>query len=66
MASMNGIERQRRLHFLTQRELADVLGVTIQTISNWERGTSAPGTKMLILMSEYFAVPVDDLLKTYE
>lgn len=27
---------------LTQRQLADVLGVTISTVSNWERGVQVP------------------------
>ncbi len=32
----------RTLQNITQRELADALGVTTDTIANWERGRSVP------------------------
>jgi len=34
--------RLRKSHDLTQKQIADALGVTVQTISNWEVGRAEP------------------------
>ncbi|HAX75026.1 MAG TPA: XRE family transcriptional regulator [Cyanobacteria bacterium UBA11372] len=34
--------RLRKLRHLTQKELADALGVTENTVANWERGRAIP------------------------
>lgn len=36
------IQRARHRKRLTQRELADELGVSASTVANWERGTHFP------------------------
>lgn len=35
----------RQVHHLTQAELAAALGVTVQSVSNWESGRSTPWDK---------------------
>lgn len=32
------LKKQRKLRELTQEQLADILGVSFQSISKWERG----------------------------
>jgi DNA-binding XRE family transcriptional regulator len=38
----NKIKEAREAAGVTQRVLADGLGVTIQTVGNWERGVTTP------------------------
>ena len=43
----------------TQKELANMLGVSVQTISKWERGDGMPDLKTLCKMAELFSVSID-------
>lgn len=52
---------------LTQREFADLLGVTISTVSNWERGVQVPRltfeqTKKVMDAS---GLSIDDLVQAF-
>ena len=52
----------RRAKRLTQGQLADVVGVSFQTISKWENGTAMPDVTYLPKLAEFFEVSVDQLL----
>lgn len=56
------LKRLRRENNLTQENLADFLGVTFQTVSNWERGSSYPDITMLPIIANYFKISIDELL----
>ncbi len=56
------IKKLRREKELTQETLAEFLGVTFQSISNWERGESFPDITMLPEIAGFFKVSVDELL----
>ena len=56
------IKRLRREKDLTQETLAEFLGVTFQSVSNWERGESYPDIAMLPEIAGFFKVSVDELL----
>ncbi len=56
------IKRLRREKELTQETLAEFLGVTFQSISNWERGESFPDITMLPEIAGFFKVSLDELL----
>ena len=47
---------------ITQQELADIVGVSFQTISKWENGGAMPDITYLPILAEYFGVSVDQLM----
>ena len=58
------IKNARTIKKLTQEQVAEDLNVSRQTISNWEMGVSVPNINTLILISEKFDIPVDEMLKS--
>lgn len=46
---------------LTQREVAKLLGVTQQTIFNWEQGKQEPKVKQAIELSKLYNLPLDNI-----
>ncbi len=48
---------------LTQDQVAESLGITRQTMSNWENGRSYPDIERVIGLSELYALSLDELLK---
>lgn len=57
------IKENRNMLNFTQKELADQLHVSRQTISNWEVERSYPDIESLILLSDIFNLSLDKLLK---
>ena len=53
----------RKLHHLSQEELAEKIGVSRQTLSKWETGESLPDIVKCTLLAEVFGVTLDDLVK---
>lgn len=51
---------------ITQRELAQAVGVTDQTISNIERGASRPDLETALSIARYFGRPVESLFAPSE
>lgn len=51
---------------LTQEQVAEILGVSRQTISNWENDKSYPDIISVIKMSDIYSVSLDHLLKEEE
>lgn len=56
------IAEQRKLLRITQRELADMLGVTNRTVSKWETGTGMPDIGVLPALAEILGTTVDCIL----
>lgn len=57
------LQKIRSDNNLTQEELAAMLHVTRQTVSNWEHEKSYPDLESLIKISEHFDISVDMMLK---
>lgn len=57
------IKQKRKDKGLTQEELAEILFVSRQTVSNWENGKTLPDIDSLILLSEALDVSIDELVK---
>ena len=58
-------ERVRKLRDqrnLSQKQLADRLGVKKQTVSNWENGNAMPSMDMFIKLIEFFNTTPNHLL----
>lgn len=47
---------------LTQQEAADKIGVTVDTMSNWERAKSFPNALQIRRIEEVYGVPYDNLI----
>lgn len=47
---------------LTQREVAEKLNVTNNTIVAWENGTSEPKISQAIALSELYGIPMDNII----
>ena len=44
---------------ITQRELAKILGISQNTVCNWEKGKSQPNASNLRKISEISGIPLD-------
>ena len=53
----------RKKKGLSQEELGMELQVSRQTISKWESGQSYPDFQKLVLLSDYFDMTLDELVK---
>lgn len=62
MSLSQNILSLRKQHGLSQEELAEKMGVTRQTISRWELGSSVPTLENIVQLSGLFQVSTDFLL----
>lgn len=57
------LKKIREEHLLSQENLAEILDVSRQTISNWENTKSYPDIERVMRMSEIYHLSLDELLK---
>ena len=60
------IQHLRKSKGISQEELADKVGVSRQAVSKWESEQSTPDIEKVILLSDFFDVTTDYLLKGIE
>lgn len=56
------LKELRKENKISQRTLADMLGITQQAVAKWETGRSTPDTDTLQKLSSIFKVSIDNLL----
>ncbi|HIY93541.1 helix-turn-helix domain-containing protein [Companilactobacillus sp. HBUAS56275] len=57
------LQNQRKLHGMSQDELADELHISRQSISKWENGKSLPSFSNVVAISDLFDISLDELIK---
>ncbi|MBQ7874773.1 MAG: helix-turn-helix transcriptional regulator [Oscillospiraceae bacterium] len=60
------IQSLRKIKGVSQEELSDRVGVSRQAVSKWESEQAMPDIDKIIVMSDYFGVTTDYLLKGIE
>lgn len=56
------IRQLRNDRNLTQEQMANMLNVSRQAISNWENNKNLPDLELLVLMSKVFSISLDQLI----
>lgn len=62
ITTANRLYELRKQHRYSQDELADMLNVSRQAVSKWERSESSPDTDNLIALAKLYNVSLDELL----
>ena len=57
------LRRLRSEKNLTQEQLANILGVSIQSVSRWECGNTMPDIMLLPVIAKLYGVTIDDLYR---
>lgn len=59
----NNIKIERARHDITQEKLAELIGVSRQTINSIENNKYVPSTVLALRLSEVFSLPVNELFE---
>lgn len=59
---MKSLKNLRKKRNLTQKDVADAIGITFQTYSYYETGRTKPTPETLCKLADFFGVTVDELL----
>lgn len=63
---MSAFKKLLKEHNVTQAELAKKLGVHQTLISLWCCGKVTPSIRWVCALSEFFKMPVEDIIKCFE
>lgn len=58
----DNLRKYRKEKKLTQEQLADLLNVSFQTISKWEKEKTEPNIDTLIKIASIFNITLDELI----
>ena len=56
------IAQQRKEQSMTQRQLADILGISDKTVSKWETGNGLPEVSLMMPLCDSLKINVNELL----
>jgi transcriptional regulator with XRE-family HTH domain len=54
----------RKMFNVSQTQLSSVIGKGQSTIAGWENGVSEPNVEALMKISDFFAIPIDHMIRT--
>ena len=57
------LKKLRKQNKITQRDLAVALHISQTSVSKYERGESEPDLEMIIKMSDFFGVTIDEFVR---
>lgn len=63
---VNRVKELRTAAGMTQKALADQLGVTVPTVSKWELGQRTPELEKIFRMTLIFGVGIDQIVQRTE
>lgn len=63
---VNRVKELRTAAGMTQKALADQLGVTVPTVSKWELGQRTPELERIFRMTLIFGVPIEEIVQRTE
>lgn len=63
---VNRVKELRTAAGMTQKALADQLGVTVPTVSKWELGQRTPELERVFRMTMIFGVPIEEIVQWTE
>ena len=63
---VNRVKELRTAAGMTQKALADQLGVTVPTVSKWELGQRTPELERVFRMTLIFGVPIEETVQRTE
>nr|DAN15634.1 MAG TPA: helix-turn-helix domain protein [Caudoviricetes sp.] len=63
---VNRVKELRTAAGMTQKVLADQLGVTVPTVSKWELGQRTPELERVFRMTLIFGVPIEEIVQRTE
>ena len=63
---VNRVKELRTAAGMTQKALADQLGVTVPTVSKWELGQRTPELEKIFRMTLIFVVGIDQIVQRTE
>ena len=59
----NNLKVQRAIKDVTQAQLAEIIGVSRQTINALEKGNYVPSTLLALKLARYFETSVEDIFE---
>lgn len=62
MSFGNNLEKLRKENKVSQAKLGEVLGITQQMVSNYEKDSSQPNIELLVKIADFFKVSIDALV----
>ena len=63
---VNRVKELRTAAGMTQKALADQLGVIVPTVSKWELGQRTPELERVFRMTLIFGVPIEEIVQRTE